>query len=213
MHPDTFSSFQAASERKRIVAAAQALLLGRSIKAVGLADIAIALRIPVAAIERQFPAGMPDLVQASLEAHIQDIHTRLLAQRQECSNAVEELLAMRRLLHQQTSDTSSLFMQELAASYPVLNQGLQQLRATFTFDYLVENLERGLIEGYYRSDVGVQEQANTYLQQADTVVQAARTSAELTEGLHTQLSEFLAGIVTPLGSYIVRRLQETPPYY
>lgn len=195
------------------MAAAQALLLERGIGAVAMTDVALALRMPVAAVERQFPGSMPSLVQASLEAHLHDIHTRLLAQRQECSSAVEELLAMRRLLHEQTSYTRTLLMQETAAHYPGLNQGLHQLRATFTYDYLVENLRCGIREGYYRPDLDAEQQAHAWLCQADAVMQTAGTAAELTEGLHTQSSEFLASIVTVLGSFVTRRLQETAPYY
>lgn len=213
MDPDTFSAYQAALERKRIVSAAQALLLERGLLAVGLPDVALALRIPVAAIERQFPEGKPALMQASLEAHMQDIHAQLLAQRQECRSAVEELLAMRRLLLQQIGDTRSLFMQEAAAHYPTMHRRLQHLRATFTLGYLQENLQRGMQEGYYRADLEVEAQAHEWLRQADAVISNARSAAELTDAHQVQFASFLTGIITPLGAFVVRRLQEMPPYY
>lgn len=200
-------------ERARIVAAAQALLLERGIGAVAFADVAVALRIPVDAVARQFPAGMPALVQVSLEAHLHAIHAWLLAQRQECGSAVEELLAMRRLLLQQIGDTRRLFLQEVTASQPSLSHALLQLRSTFTLDYMQENLRRGIREGYFRSDLPVESQAREWLAQADAVVQAARTSEELTDAYCAHFDRYLASITTPLGTYAARRLQETPPYY
>ena len=213
MDANTFSSYQVAAEHQRIIAAARALLLERGIAAVQLTDVALALRMPVAAVERQFPAGKLALVQASLEAHMQDIHARLLAQRQECSSAVEELLAMRRLLQQQIGETRSLFLQEIAAHYPTLNGSLQELRATFTLDYLRQNLQRGIREGYYRPELGVEEQAHGWLRQVDAVAQKAQSSTEFTEAYYQQFGGFLASITTALGAFVVRRLQETPPYY
>lgn len=213
MNADTFSAYQAASEHRRIIGAAQALLLERGIEAVALADVALALRMPVAAVERQFPAGKPALVQASLEAHMQDIHTQLLAQRLECGSAVEELLAMRRLLLQQIGDTRSLFMQEVLVHYPTMDYHLRQLRANFTLDYLQQNLRRGMQEGYYRADLAVEEQAHEWLRQADALVGRARSAPELTEAYYQQFSGFLASVTTPLGAFVVQRLQEKPPYY
>lgn len=213
MNADTFSAYQAASERRRIIGAAQALLLERGIEAVALADVALALRMPVAAVERHFPAGKPALVQASLEAHMQDIHAQLLAQRLDCGSAVEELLAMRRLLLQQIGDTRSLFMQELLTQYPTMDHRLRQLRANFTLDYLQQNLRRGMQEGYYRADLAVEAQAHEWLRQADALVGRARSAPELTEAYYQQFNGFLASVTTPLGAFVVKRLQEKPPYY
>lgn len=48
----------------RLVAMAQDLLLERGIGPVSLADVALALRLPLDAVERAFPAGKPALVAA-----------------------------------------------------------------------------------------------------------------------------------------------------
>jgi AcrR family transcriptional regulator len=208
-----FATYQTTVERIRIVDAAQALLLERGVGVVELVDVAVALRIPLAAVEKQFPAGKSALVHASLEAHMHDIHSRLLTQRQECSNAVEDLLAMRRLLLQQIGDTRSLFMQELAQHYPAINRTLHYLRTTFTRDYLQDNLRRGIQEGYYRADLSVEEQAHDWLRQADTLLGEARSAAELSDAQRVHFDDFLAAIATPLGLFVARRLQEMPPYY
>lgn len=196
-----------------MVDAALTLVVERGVAAVELSDVALTLRIPLAAVERQFPAGKPALVQASLEAHMRDIHTRLLGQRQECNSAVEEILAMRRFFQQQISGTRSLFMQELATHYPAINEVLRHLRSSFTLDYLRENLRRGMGEGYYRPDLVVEEQAHAWLGQVDGLLGSARSAHELADAQRQQFDTFLAGISTPLGAFVGRRLQEAPPYY
>lgn len=208
-----FSTFQADLERTRMIAAAQALVLERGVMAVDISDIAINLRVPVAAVERQFPTGKAEIMAACLEAHQREIHTRLLAQRQECSSAVEELLAMRRLLLQLISDTRSLFMQEMAVCYPTTNRRLLYERVTFTLSYMQDNLRRGVREGYYHAGLAVDEQAYKWLRRAEEVVGEAQSAGELNDTYYHLFEQYLTTISTPLGVYVMRRLQETPPYY
>ncbi|MFD1872015.1 TetR/AcrR family transcriptional regulator [Hymenobacter bucti] len=209
----SYSPQQTRYEYPRIVAAAQALYFERGIEAVSLSDIAFSLRMPVGAIERHFPAGKPVLVQAVLEKHLQHIHHNLGQQREESSNAVEELLAMRRFLQQTMQDTRTLFFQELEVHYPTVWQYIQRNRTDFMLDHLQANMHRGMREGLYRTDLAVEALAQHWLQQADQQLILARSTAELAETYYGQLSRFLASLTTPAGAYVIRRLQEAPPYY
>ena len=200
-------------ERTRIVAAAQALFLERGVQAVAFADVALSLRLPVATIEHYFPAGKPALVEASLTAYVEDFNRRLAVQRQECNNAVEELLALRRTLREVPEEARSLYMQELAAHYPAQWQQLHGLRTAFTLEYLRANLRRGLAEGLYRAELDPDEQAQHWLAQSVQLVATARTAQAQAEAFGEQLTEFLTNLLTPAGAYVARRLQETPPYY
>jgi len=209
----SYSLQQTRYEHPRIVAAAQALYLERGIEAVPLADIAFRLRMPVGAIEQHFPAGKPALVQAVLEKHLHYIHQNLEQLRDESSNAVEELLAMRRFLQQTMSDTRSLFFHELEAHYPTVWEYTQRIRADFTLNYLRTKMRRGMREGLYRTGLDVATLAQQWLHQTDNQLAIARTAAELVETYYAQFSQFLNTITTPGGTYAVRRLQEAPPYY
>lgn len=209
----SYSPQQTRYEYPRIVAAAQALYLERGIEAVSLADIAVNLRMPVGAIERHFPAGKAALVQAVLTNHLQHIHHTMLQQREESSNAVEEILAMRRFLQQTMSDTRSLFFQELDVYYPVVWQDVQRSRTDFMLNHLQANMHRGMREGLYRIDLDVATLAQQWLHRADSQLASARSAAELTETYYSQISQFLASLTTLAGTYAIRRLQEAPPYY
>jgi AcrR family transcriptional regulator len=209
----SYSPQQTRYEHPRIVAAAQALYFERGIEAVSLTDIAFSLRMPVGAIERHFPTGKPTLVQAVLEKHLQHIHQNLGQQREESSNAVEELLAMRRFLQQIMHDTRTLFFQELEVHYTTVWQYVQRNRTDFMLNHLQVNMRRGMHEGLYRTDLDVEALAQQWLRQADRQLVIARSTAELAETYYSQLSQFLASLTTPAGAYVIRRLQEAPPYY
>jgi AcrR family transcriptional regulator len=209
----SYSPQQTRYEYPRIVAAAQALYLERGIEAVSLPDISLRLRMPVGAIERHFPAGKAALVQAVLANHLQQIQHTMLQQREESSNAVEEMLAMRRFLQQTMSDTRSLFFQELDAYYPVVWQYVQRSRTDFMRSHLQANMHRGMREGLYRTDLDIDTLAQQWIQQADSQLATARSTTELAEAYYSQLSQFLASLTTSAGTYAIRRLQEAPPYY
>jgi len=209
----SYSPQQTRYEYPRIVAAAQALYLERGIEAVALADIALNLRMPVGAIERHFPAGKLQLVQAVMENRLRYIHQHLLQHRDESSNAVEELLAMRRFLQQTMADTRTLFFQELHTHYPTVWQAVQSSRTEFMLHHLQANMHRGMREGLYRPDLAVDALAQHWLHQSANQLATARSTAELAESYYHELSQFLASLTTSAGAYAIRRLQEAPPYY
>lgn len=209
----SYSPQQTRYEYPRIVAAAQALYLERGIEAVSLADIAVNLRMPVGAIERHFPTGKPTLVQAVMENHLLYIHQNLRQHRDESSNAVAEMLAMRRFLQQTMSDTRTLFFQELDSHYPAVWQYVQHHRKTFMLTYLQANMHRGMREGLYRPDLAVEAMAQHWLHQSDNQLATAHSTTELAESYYHLLSQFLASLTTSAGAYAIRRLQEAPPYY
>ena len=200
-------------EQARIVAAAQDAYLEHGVAAVSLEQVAFTLRLPLATVGHYFPAGKPALLRAALAHHIGYIHQQLHEQGAASSTAVEELLAMRRFLHQQMSATRSLFFQELAAAYPLLWRYGQRLRTTFMLGYLRANMQRGIREGFYHPNLPGPDRAQQWFHQLDASLRAVQTVAELVETHYQQVSDFLASITTPLGAYVVRRLQEAAPYY
>lgn len=211
--PLSYSPEQTRYEHPRIVATAKDLFRLRGLEAVTLADIAFSLRMPLGAIERHFPAGKPALVQAALQDHLRDIQQHLLQQQQESTNAVEELLVLRRFTQQRLGDAGVLVFAELAAHYPVSWRYLRSVRTQFMRQYLQANLRRGIGEGLYRPGLDAAALSQQWLQQVSDQQAAAHTPAELLTARNAQLTQFLAGITSPLGTYVAQRLQEAPPYY
>lgn len=200
-------------ELARIVAAAQDLLLERGIGPVTLADVALALRLPVAELDRYFPQGKPALAAAVVGRYQQQFTQRLATHGPQSANAVEEMLRVRQTLQALPDEMRSLFMHELQRDYPALHQQLRQARLASVLAYMRLNLQRGLAEGLYQPQLDVEQEAQQWFAQADAAVHAATSSQELSELLTNQVTRFLDRVTTPAGAFVTRRLQETAPYY
>ena len=211
--PLSYSPEQTRYEQARIVAAAKGLFMQQGLAAVALADLALSLRMPLGAIERNFPAGKPALVQAVLQSHLQDIHQHLEQQRLDSTNAVEELLALRRFVQQRIGEVGVLLFQELKTQHPVSWRYFKYVQTKFMRGYLLANLRRGMQEGLYQPDLNPDTLSRQWLQQVSDLQAAAHSPAELATVRYTHLSQFLASITSPVGAYVTQRLQEAPPYY
>jgi AcrR family transcriptional regulator len=209
----SYSPEQTRFEYGRIVAAALDLFLQRGLVAVSLAEVALRLRMPLGALERHFPAGKPALVQVALQEHLREVHQQLAQQQLASSNAVEELLAMRRFMHQLIGEAGHLFFRELYRYYPRTWRHFAHACTRFTGAYLRANFRRGVQEGFYWPDLAAEALIERWLREAAEQQDAACSASELAEARHAHLSQLLASLATPLGAYVARRLQEAPPYY
>ena len=211
--PLSYPAEQTSYEHPRIVAAAKNLFLQRGIAAVSLTDIAFSLRMPLGAIERHFPSGKSALVQAVLENHLLTICQRFEQQQLDSTNAVEELLVMRRSTQQGISDARVLVFHELKTFYPVSWRYFRYVQARFMRQYLRANLQRGVQEGLYRPDLDPEALSQQWLQQVSDQQLVSPTPADLATARYAHLNQFLVSITTSVGNYVVQRLQEAPPYY
>lgn len=209
----SYSPEQTRYEQARIVAVAKDLFLQQGLEAVALADLALSLRMPLGAIERNFPAGKPALVQAALHSHLQDIHQHLRQQHLDSTSAVAELLALRRFMQQRIGEAGVLLFQELKMLYPVSWRYFRYVQTSFMQRYLQDNLQRGIREGFYQPGLDAARLSRQWLQQVSALQAAAHSPAELATVRYTHLSQFLAAITSPVGAYVSQRLQEAPPYY
>jgi AcrR family transcriptional regulator len=203
---------QARLVRPRILNAARALYVEHGIGAVSLADIARYLSVPESAVEQWFPSK-DDLVQDVMEAHKTNIHTAFLQHKESSRNAIEEMLTVRTWVRQEMYQSQNLFMGQVEAHYPASWQRWLDFRAGFLLDHVRTNLSWGINEALYRDNLNVEFLARLWLQQMGSLSTATALGLDPIEAHHTIVDHFLAGIVTPTGAYVLRRLQETPPFY
>ena len=209
-----FASPPAASpEQVRIITAAQDLFLERGISPVTLADVALALRLPVEPITHYFPAGKPALVAAAVARYVAQFSQQLTQHSLLSSNAVEEMLRVRQTLQALPQDMRSLFMRELELDYPALYQQLRAARLASVLAFMRLNLQRGLAENLYRPEIDREQEAQQWFVQADAAVHTAVDSHQLADLLTAQVLQFLDRVTTPAGAFVTRRLQEAAPYY
>ena len=199
-------------ERARIVAAARALYLEAGIAQVSMADISYYLRMPEHAVRRHFPEKAP-LVAAVVEAHATTIQAELARHKEHCTTAVEELLALRNWISAEMKVSLSPFFQQLEADYPEARQSWQAYMTGFPVEHLRNNLSRGVLQGLYHPALDVEFQVERWFRQSRLLGPPEAAGVDGAEMHRALLEDFLAGIVTPSGALVARRLQEAPPYY
>ena len=204
---------QARQEQQRLVAAAQLLYLELGIEAVSAVDVAANAKLELSDLERYFPAGKPALVQAVVAKYVPYVHQSLQQQRETRSTAVEQLLAMRTFMQEEMGQVRTLFFRDLETYYPASWQYFVQARADFSLDYIRANLRLGIAQALYRDDLDVEFLARLWLQQINGLLPTTGPGLEPVEAHYALLNQFLNSITTPAGNYVVRRLQESPPYY
>lgn len=213
MLPDALDSTAQAQAQARIVATAQDLFLERGVALVSLAEVALALRLPVATIERAFPAGKSALLTAAIDRYLTGFQERLVEHQQQSSSAVEEMLRVRRTLQSLPDEMRGPFLPELAASYPAHYQHLITTRLASIAGYMQANLQRGIMEGFYRTKLDVATETERWIAQSTAAVEAAPNTQVLAEALAAQTTDFLTRVTSPAGALVARRLQEAAPYY
>lgn len=202
-----------AQEQARIVAAAQDLFMERGLAPVTLPDVALAVRLPVALLERYFPVGKDALVPAVTARYLAAFQQRLTDNQSQSSNAVEEMLRLRRSLTDVPADMRSLFLRDLQTSYPAQYQQLEAVRTASVLAYMRQNLLRGQAEALYQPDVDVEAVAYHWLQQANATLYVVADAQALADRMTANTNEFLQRVTTPAGAFLIRRLQEAAPYY
>lgn len=213
MLPDALDFAAQAQAQARMVATAQDLFLERGVALVSLAEVALALRLPVAAIERAFPAGKPALLTAAINRYLAGFRERLTKHQQQSSSAVEEMLRVRCTLQTLPDEMRGPFLPELAASYPAHHQYLITTRLVGIVAYMQANLQRGIAEGFYRADLDVATETERWIAQSTAAVEASSNTQVLAETLAAQTTDFLSRVTSPTGALVARRLQEAAPYY
>jgi AcrR family transcriptional regulator len=203
---------QARLARPRILWAAKSLYVERGVVAVSLADIARYLSVPETTVEKWFP-DKDDLVQNVMEAHKASISEAFLQHKESSRNAIEEMLAVRTWVRQEMYQSHGLFMGQVEAHYPASWQRWLDFRTGFLLDHVRTNLSWGISQDLYRDNLNVDFLARLWLQQMGSLTTAAALGLDPAEAHHALVDHFLAGIVTPAGAYVLRRMQEAPPFY
>ncbi|MFD2719671.1 TetR/AcrR family transcriptional regulator [Hymenobacter monticola] len=197
-----FAEPSATDERARIVAAAQALYLQQGLTSVSLDDLADSLYLPPETVHRWFPAKAL-LVSAVVDALAGLLYQALHRHKESSRNAVEELFALCGWAGSALRTSYAAFFQQLEAHFPVAWQRWQEHTA-FPLEHLRNNLLWGVLQDLYQAHADVELQAEHWYQRLSTVGFETEVQPLLL------LADLLAGVVSPAGIAVVRRLQATP---
>lgn len=196
------------SERACLVAAARTLYLRQGIADTPLTDIGRACDLSESAVRRWF-TDKATLAAAVVELHIHSVQQELVGCRLRSSTAVEELLALRSWVAEERK--YGLFFRQLQLISPAGWQHWQAYVTSFLVEHLRNNLRWGMRQGLYYKNLQVESLADSWLQQTGLPGITPAGNPEAKSDNYLLLADFMAGIATPAGALVARRLQHDPP--
>lgn len=202
-------------QQHRIVAAAQALYLRQGIGPVGRADVAAHAYVPEAAVHHWFPDPAA-LVHAAILAYTDRMRAEFARHNTRSTTAVAELLALREWMRQEMGQIQLPVFAELEHSYPATWQLWQDHCNGFLINHIRNNLRWGMVQQLYHPGLDVEFLALLWQQQLRAQSNAnvlPTPPLDPIEVRQTIIDHFIAGIVTPAGAFVARRLQERPGEY
>ena len=192
-----------------ILSTARTLFYKYGLKSVSMDDVAKEAGVSKKTIYEYFE-DKKALVKAIVAGFIKNNRETISECSKKSPNAVEEVLVQVKLLYATLSDINYNFFHELERMYP---QAWQELTAykkeTFSM-LIINNLERGIAEGFFRADLPLQFTADMRLHQISTAIDPVNFS-EKKYDVHQLMMSFtdfyLHAITTKEGKELINKYQ------
>lgn len=186
-------------------------LFGRyGIKSITMDDVAKELGISKKTLY-QYVSDKNDLVEKTLDFHLQrSEHTcDLLVEEQ--SNPIEAMLAIGDFFCQHMKDTNPSLMFDLRKYHPSALQKLNEYRLETVVTQLKGNLTQGIEEGLYRGDINIDIVPRLYIGMVDGILESdffPRDEFKFEEVINQMLRYHIHGIATPKGIEYLNKLSK-----
>ncbi len=124
------------------------------VRSVSMDDIATALGISKKTIYQYF-VDKDELVDAIIDATLQDNQSKCTRHHHTAQNAVEEVFKAKQLLREMFSDINPSILYDLQKYHPKAFSRFLKHKNDFLFTLLKTNLEKGIAEELYRPEINV----------------------------------------------------------
>ena len=124
------------------------------IKSITMDDISRELGISKKTLY-QYVENKSDLIEQLFQQQMEEEKAMMGRIHQQSSDAIDELLKIARYVMQQLRELSSTTVYDLQKYYPGTWKQMEALHQQHVYTLMKENLERGIREGVYRSDVNL----------------------------------------------------------
>jgi len=138
------------------------------IRSISMDDIARELGISKKTLY-QFVKNKADLLGKGFQKIQEDFELTI---RQICNsnlNAIDELLEVSRLVNIEYKKYNPSNVYDLQKYYPEIFNNHVSQEKQFTYEMILENLEKGIRQGYYREDQDIALVASLYIQKVDSI--------------------------------------------
>jgi len=151
---------------RNIADRARGVFLKYGIRSVSMDDICRELGMSKKTLYQYF-GNKSDLVNRILQQSFEDFEAHINAIRLQEHNAIDDLLEMSRVIDEHMKEDNLSISFDLHKYYPEIHHEYLQKRRDFASGYLRENIEKGIKDGYYRSDLNVELIARLYMQKIE----------------------------------------------
>ena len=136
----------------RILAFAESLFMQRGIRAVSMDEIAVGLGMSKKSLYQYFP-DKDELVDAVVATHLARMQADARQWREQAQDAVHEMFITMERIQFHLSNMNPILLHDMQKFHPRAYQRFREHKDVFLFDLVRANLQWGIAEGYYRSDL------------------------------------------------------------
>ena len=195
--------------RERIQHKATELFMRLGIRSVSMDDIAAQLGMSKKTIYQYF-SDKDELVDAVMEADIQNMQCQCDAVLKESRDAVEEIVLTMDMIQEQFRNLNPIVLHDLHKFHHRASSKLAKHKNQYLLDIIRKNLVRGKAEGLYRAEIDVEVVSRYRLESMMLPFNKdlyPPSRFNLTDVTVQIIEHFLFGLATPEGHQLIRRYQ------
>lgn len=186
------------------------LFCRRGIKSVSMDDIAAHLSMSKKTIYKWFE-NKDQVVDGGLRVYLFDMHSDCCQIATHTGNAIEELFTIMQLVRQKMAGVHPAVFYDLQKFHPEAFQAWAAFKNEVLLQQILDNLRRGVAEGFYRSDFDLEIMARLRLLQVEHAFNPdffPPDQFNLQQVQLTILEHFMLGIATLKGHRLINTLKQ-----
>ncbi|OGX85530.1 TetR/AcrR family transcriptional regulator [Hymenobacter glacialis] len=193
--------------KDRILNRAQQLFMRNGIKSVSMDDIAAEMAMSKKTLYKWFE-NKDQIVEASMSRHLQGTQCDCTAMMETATSAIDELFQMMEWTRQHFSTVHPSIFYDLKKFHPSTWQLWLAHKNQFILSQIIQNLRRGIDEGFFRADLDVDVIARMRLAQIDIMFNSdvyphlLYPSERVSQAL---LEHFMLGVATLKGHKLINQ--------
>jgi AcrR family transcriptional regulator len=187
--------------KQKILESAEDLFLRLGVRSVTMEDVAREISISKKTIY-QFFENKDHLVREIVEHHLKGEKEQFDAISVNATNAIDEIHQISGCMRQNLREINPTTLHDLRKYHPNAFELFTQFKREFILGNVVNNLERGIREGYYREDIDAQVLAIYRVEQVETIFDHKLYPRDRFEMTHVQMQlfdHFIYGLLTDSG--------------
>ncbi|MCB0400642.1 MAG: TetR/AcrR family transcriptional regulator [Flavobacteriales bacterium] len=156
-------------KKTEIIASATMLFMKYGIKSLTMDDISSHLGISKKTLY-QFVSDKKDLVKQGMALMIEHEKSMLCQAMETSQNAIDELIGVTRCVSSEIGEMHPSVIFDLQKYHPSAWKLMETHKKNFIYNMMLENLKRGIKEGYYRDNLDPFVITNIYIGMVDNVL-------------------------------------------